>query len=85
MYPIKCIMPVLEGLIPDPYGNYVLDLLFDLALYHGYCKLRMHTDSTLASMEHTLTSLGQQLRKFAFKTSSNFATKELPAELNHRY
>jgi hypothetical protein len=32
MYPIKCIMSVLEGLISDPYGNYVLDLLFDLVL-----------------------------------------------------
>jgi hypothetical protein len=73
-------MPVLEGLLPAPFDDYVQDLLFDLASWHAYAKLRMHTDSTLESFEKATASLGQQLRKFATKTCAAFATKETPRE-----
>jgi hypothetical protein len=73
-------MPVFEGLLPAPFDGYVQDLLFDLAMWHAYAKLRMHTDSTLGSFEKATTSLGQQLRKFAMKTCAAFATKETPRE-----
>jgi hypothetical protein len=78
-------MPVLEGFLPAPFDGYVQDLLFDLAMWHAYAKLRMHTDSTLDSFEKTTTSLGQQLRKFASKTCAAFATKETPRELAARH
>jgi hypothetical protein len=77
-------MPVLESLLPTPFDGYVQDLLFDLAMWHAYAKLRMHTDSTLASFEKATTSLGQQLRKFASKTCAAFSTKETPREVAAR-
>ena len=46
-------MPVLEGLLLAPFDGYVQDLLFDLAMWHAYEKLCMHTDSTLDSFEET--------------------------------
>jgi len=73
-------MPVFEGLLPAPFDNYVQDLLFDLAMWHAYAKLRMHTDTTLDSFEKATSSLGQQLRKFATKTCGAFRTKETPRE-----
>lgn len=73
-------MPVMEGLLPAPFDNYVQDLLFSLSVWHAYAKLRMHTDSTLHSFEKATTSLGQQLRKFASVTCAAFNTKETPRE-----
>lgn len=40
----------------------------------------MHTDPTLAQLEHTTTVLGQLLRKFTTTTCAIFTTKELPRE-----
>lgn len=74
-------MPVFEGLISDPAHNKaVLDLLFTLADWHACAKLRMHTDSTLAVLKTTTTSLGSQLRAFVKKICPSFDTKELPRE-----
>lgn len=78
-------MPVMEHLIPSPYGGYVMDLLFDLAMWHAYAKLRMHTESTLSTFGKATRSLGQQLRKFMTKTSTRYATKETPKETAARY
>lgn len=73
-------MPVFEGLFPLPFDGYIQDLLFDLAEWHAYAKLRMHIDSTIASFRTATTSLGQQMRKFANKTCPEFCTKETPRE-----
>ena len=40
----------------------------------------MHTDDTLAWLDHSTTELGTQIRKFAYHTCSCFDTVELPAE-----
>lgn len=69
-----------EGLLPEPHNNIVLDLLFTLALWHAYAKLRMHTGHTLEDFDKTTTTLGTDLRRFANKTCGDFETKELPSE-----
>lgn len=73
-------MPVFEGLLPEPHNKIVLDLLFSLAEWHAYAKLRQHTDATLNSFEKSTTALGNAIRKWAQKTCSLFETKELPTE-----
>lgn len=73
-------MPVFEGLFPSPFDGYIQDLLFDLAEWHAYAKLRMHIDSTIGSFRKITASLGQQMRKFANKTCAAFFTKETPRE-----
>jgi hypothetical protein len=77
-------MPVFEGLLPQPFDDFVQDLLFDLAMWHAYAKLRMHTETTLSDFEVVITSLGQQLRRFAAQTCAQFKTKETPAEVAAR-
>jgi hypothetical protein len=55
-------------------------LLFVLATWHAYAKLRLHTESTLTLLEAATTSLGQALRRFARVTCNAFNTRELPRE-----
>ncbi|KAF7292923.1 hypothetical protein MIND_01191400 [Mycena indigotica] len=43
---IQCILPVLEGLFPK-HQALIDKLAFELAIWHGYAKLRMHTTSTI--------------------------------------
>jgi hypothetical protein len=59
----------------------VLDLLFDLATWHAYAKLRLHTDDTLAFFDSATVILGQSVRKFQRTTCAYYHTTELP----HKY
>jgi hypothetical protein len=58
----------------------VLDLLFDLATWHGFAKLRMHTEDTLSFFDAATVILGQTVRKFAHTTCKVYDTSELPHE-----
>ena len=58
----------------------MLDLLFELATWHGLAKLRLHTESTLLALEVSTNRLGIILRKFASTVCEAFDTKELPSE-----
>jgi hypothetical protein len=58
----------------------VLDLLFILATWHAYAKLRLHTETTLALLDTATSQLGQLLRNFQEVTCAAFATRELPQE-----
>ncbi|KAK1225782.1 hypothetical protein PQX77_011262 [Marasmius sp. AFHP31] len=81
---LQCAMPCFEGLFDDPVvDNMVQDLLFDLATWHAYAKLRLHTDSTVVSFEDATSTLGKSLRKFA-KDSEEFETTETPREVEAR-
>ncbi|KAL0062348.1 hypothetical protein AAF712_010759 [Marasmius tenuissimus] len=81
---LQCAMPCFEGLFNDKkIDKMVQNLLFDLAAWHAYSKLQLHTDSTVASFEDTTVQLGKSLRKFA-KDSENFNTKETPREVKAR-
>jgi len=58
----------------------VMDLLFDLATWHGYAKLRMHTGDTLNFFDTATATLGQTVRKFLRTTCEYYHTTELPHE-----
>ena len=73
-------LPVLDGLLPAPHNDAILDLVFVMGCWHAYAKLRLHTELTLASFECITKDLGVLLRHFATVTCSSFQTKELPRE-----
>lgn len=73
-------MPAFEALLEEKHNKVVLDLLFTLATWHAFAKLRLHTEQTLVDFEETTTELGRQLRYFVKHTCEDFDTKELPKE-----
>ncbi|KAG0692732.1 hypothetical protein DFH29DRAFT_1008196 [Suillus ampliporus] len=77
---LQCTMPVFENLLPEPHNKIVLDLLFDLSVWHGYAKLRMHTEDTLVFFDTATVVLGQSIRTFYKITCSYYYTTELPHE-----
>jgi len=62
----------------------VMTLLYRIAEWHAFAKLRLHTESTLQFLERRTTELGQLTRKFRDATQSAFATFELPKETEAR-
>jgi hypothetical protein len=77
---LQCALPVLEGLLPFPHDDNILDLVFVMGCWHAYAKLRIHTEHTLASFEQLTVDLGVLLRQFAMVTCAAFKTVELPRE-----
>lgn len=72
---------MLEGLLPNTEHNKVLlDLAFDLATWHTYAKLCLHTTHTIASLRSQTKELGRLLRHYANKLCPQYATKLLPGE-----
>jgi hypothetical protein len=51
-----------------------------MATWHAYAKLRLHSDSTVASFRVVTVNLGHLLRKFAAETAKSFKTVALPSE-----
>ncbi|KAF8838869.1 hypothetical protein BDN67DRAFT_991113 [Paxillus ammoniavirescens] len=80
LVPTRCAMPVFEGLLPLSHNKIVLDLIFDLTVWHAYAKLRLHTNNTLNFFNLATTALSQSLRKFQQKTCAEYTTTELPQE-----
>ena len=76
----QCSIPVFDGLL-DPNNNIIImDLLFELATWHGLAKLCLHTKSTVCTLESSTTWLGIALRKFQSTTCAEFVTCHLPSE-----
>jgi hypothetical protein len=73
-------MPVFEGLLPEPHNTIVIDLLFELAMWHGLAKLHLHIESTIQSLESSTSRLGSLLRHFQSVTCEAYVTQELPSE-----
>ncbi|KAF7293648.1 hypothetical protein MIND_01144700 [Mycena indigotica] len=71
-----CILPVIDGLFPL-HQKLVNQLCFELALWHGYAKLRMHTTTTIGLFQTATTDLLTTIRRFARETV-NIKTYELP-------
>ena len=69
-----------DGLLPEPHNSCVLQLLFDLAHWHGVAKFHMHTDQTLDVLSSVTSSLGNSLRNFEETTCAVFETRELERE-----
>ncbi|KAG2029535.1 hypothetical protein BDR03DRAFT_880453, partial [Suillus americanus] len=76
---LQCAIPVFEDLLPEPFNALVLDLLFELATWHGLAKLRLHTDTTLSFLDTSTTRIGKILRRFSRETET-FDTRDLPSE-----
>ena len=81
---LQCSLPVFEGLMPAKHNKIILDLLFILASWHAYAKLRMHTETTIRLFEKVTIELGRQVRLFKKVTCSVYDTKELPKEMAAR-
>lgn len=77
---LQCAIPVFDGLLDEPYNTIVLDLLFELATWHAFGKLRMHTETTLFHFGNCTTRLGQAFRKFSRECCTKFKTSDLPRE-----
>ncbi|KAJ7060479.1 hypothetical protein C8F01DRAFT_988862, partial [Mycena amicta] len=77
---LVCAIPVVDGLLPEPYNSEVLDALFVLAEWHALGKLRMHTDTTIELLRTSTKELGRLLRRFRDHVCPYFTTKELPTE-----
>jgi hypothetical protein len=73
-------IPCFEDLLPSKHNKPILDLLFLLASWHAYAKLRIHTNNMLADFENVTSTLGKQLQHFIKHTCEAFNTKELPKE-----
>ncbi|KAF7293645.1 hypothetical protein MIND_01144100 [Mycena indigotica] len=59
----NCILPVIDGLFPL-HQKLVNQLCFELALWHGYAKLRMHTTTTIGLFQTATTDLLTTIRAF---------------------
>jgi hypothetical protein len=77
---LQCAIPVFDGLLPEPHNSIVLDLLFCLATWHAYAKLRLHTSTTIKYLKVATTELGQILRHFSRTTCETYVTHDLPHE-----
>lgn len=73
-------MPCFEGLLPAPHNKLILNLLFDLATWHGYAKLRLHTEKTLKFFDKAIQSLHRSVVNFQENTCSTYQMTELPQE-----
>lgn len=76
----QCAIPVIDGLLPEPYNSDILDLLFTLAEWHTLAKLKLHTDTTIPLLRTATTEVGRLLRRFKRVACPHWATKELPSE-----
>nr|GAT43510.1 predicted protein [Mycena chlorophos] len=79
---LQCILPVLEGLFPS-HQALVNTLCFELAVWHGLAKLRMHTTSTIRDFRTWTTQLMSTIRRFARETR-DVKTYEFTREENRR-
>ena len=56
-------------------------LLFDLATWHAYAKLRLHMDKTLSDFRTLTSTLGKSVHVFIKEVCSQYYTTELPDEM----
>lgn len=61
-----------------------MKLLFRVAEWHAFAKMRLHTETTLKHLEALTTELGKLMRDFDHSICSQFQTFELPREVAAR-
>lgn len=83
-YKIQCIIPCIEGLLPEPHNTSVIELLFIFATWHALAKLHVHTDTSLKLLDTATTALGNALRYFTRITCPEFDTIETSGEYAKR-
>ena len=67
-------------MLPTEQNSIILDLLFDLATWHAYAKLRLHTDTMLKYFDTMTSNIRHSLRIFDGEVCSKYVTQELPQE-----
>ncbi|KIN94465.1 hypothetical protein M404DRAFT_35030 [Pisolithus tinctorius Marx 270] len=77
---LQCSIPVFEGLLPPPYNNTIMDLLFELATWHTLAKLQLHTETSLHFLDSSTTRLGCLFCRFKTAVCDQIAMKDLPSE-----
>ena len=77
---IQCAIAVFEGLFSPPHDKIIHELLFELATWHGFAKLRLHTELSICILEVSTMQLGSDLWRFESVTCEAFNTWELPSE-----
>ena len=77
---IQCAIAVFEGLFPPPHDEIIHELLFELAMWHGFAKLCLHTESSICTLEVSTMQLGYDLWHFESVTCEAFNMWELPSE-----
>ena len=80
----QCIIPCLEGLLPEPYNTTILDLIFLVATWHALAAMNIHTETSLRLLDVTTTALGAGLRYFVGVTCPQFKTVETSTEYSKR-
>ncbi|KIY50698.1 hypothetical protein FISHEDRAFT_38882, partial [Fistulina hepatica ATCC 64428] len=84
---LQCSIPAFEGLLPEPHNKGLMVLLYRTAEWHGFTKLRLHTDMTLSYLNDLTKEFGHLMHQFCSMTCTEFEMVELPQELdahNHR-
>jgi hypothetical protein len=66
------------------HNKRLIKLLYRAAEWHGFAKLRMHTQATLDHLDSLTKEYGRLMRSFRDLTCSQFDTKELPREVDTR-
>lgn len=69
-----------EDKVKAMHNKVISDLLFNLATWHAYAKLHLHTDDTLTFFYSATVALGQSVRKFQRTVCKHYHTMELPQE-----
>ena len=77
---MQCAIPAFEGLLDALHNKLLLDLFFDLAMWHAFAKLHLHTDSTLSVFKQWTHLLGKMMQTFVQRVCPCFATQELLKE-----
>lgn len=71
---------MVEGLLPEPWNSDILDLLFTLAEWHSFAKLKLHTESSVTLLGAATKAVGRLLRRFQRVVCPAFDTRELDSE-----
>ena len=77
----QCSIPAFEDLLNGHHNKRVIKLLYRTAEWHGFAKLRMHTQATLDHLDSLTKEYGRLMWSFRDLTCSQFDTKELPREV----
>ena len=77
-------IPAYEGLLPLPHNRTVLELLFELDVWHAFAKLRLQTEVTVKLLDESTDLMYQAMDKFAQTTCAAYSVYERTDEVEAR-